>query len=83
MTRSKSDVERSVKAILLGEKPDAPANATKLLFIDDLIPCANHPFKLYTGERLNDRVRSIKELGVIVPVIVRLLDADEYTNKLS
>ena len=36
-----------------------------------LQPFHNHPFKLYEGERLDDMVRSIKELGVIVPIIVR------------
>lgn len=34
-------------------------------------PFHNHPFKLYEGERFDDMVRSIKELGVIVPIIVR------------
>lgn len=36
-----------------------------------LQPFHNHPFKLYEGERFDDMVRSIKELGVIVPIIVR------------
>lgn len=39
--------------------------------IDRLIPFSNHPFKLYEGERFNNMVRSINELGIIVPVIVR------------
>ncbi|MDT8717071.1 ParB N-terminal domain-containing protein [Clostridium sp. 19966] len=39
--------------------------------IDRLIPFSNHPFKLYEGERFDNMVRSIKELGIIVPVIVR------------
>lgn len=39
--------------------------------IDRLIPFLNHPFKLYEGERFDNMVRSIKELGIIVPVIVR------------
>jgi ParB family chromosome partitioning protein len=41
------------------------------MFIDELTAYSEHPFKLYEGERLDDMVRSIKELGVIVPVIVR------------
>lgn len=45
-------------------------NQTKVE-ISRLIPFANHPFKLYEGERFENMVRSIKEFGVIVPVIVR------------
>lgn len=36
-----------------------------------LVPFEKHPFKLYEGERFDNMVRSIKELGVIVPIIVR------------
>lgn len=39
--------------------------------IDKLIPFVNHPFKLYEGERLDNMVKSIKDLGVIVPIISR------------
>lgn len=46
--------------------------------IVDLIPFKNHPFKLYEGERLNDMVESIKEHGVITPLIVRTLEDNKY-----
>lgn len=36
-----------------------------------LVPFSNHPFKLYEGERFENMVRSIKELGIIVPIVVR------------
>ncbi|QGH04659.1 MULTISPECIES: ParB N-terminal domain-containing protein [Bacillota] len=39
--------------------------------IEKLVSFSNHPFKLYEGERLNDMVESIKEFGVIVPIVVR------------
>lgn len=39
--------------------------------LENLIPYSNHPFKLYDGERLNNMVDSIKELGVITPIIVQ------------
>ena len=45
-------------------------NQTKIE-ISRLMPFENHPFKLYEGERFENMVRSIKEFGVIVPVIVR------------
>ena len=36
-------------------------------------PYHDHPFQLYAGDRLDDMVESIKEHGVIVPVIVQPL----------
>lgn len=46
--------------------------------ISNLVPFKNHPFKLYEGERLNDMVKSIKEHGVITPLIVRPLEDNKY-----
>lgn len=43
----------------------------KQINIDLLIPYHNHKFKLYSGERLEDMVNSIKENGVLTPIIVR------------
>lgn len=42
-----------------------------MLKIEQLIPFENHPFKLYEGERFNEMVESIKQFGVIVPIVVR------------
>ena len=83
--KSKAETQKSVMAILLDEEPtntNVPANAVETLLIDDLVPFADHPFKLYEGERLDDMVRSIKELGVIVPVIVRPIDEDDRTDEI-
>lgn len=41
------------------------------LKIEQLVPFKNHPFKLYEGERLDEMVESIKQFGVIVPIVVR------------
>ncbi len=38
----------------------------------------DHPFKLYEGERLEQMVQSIKDFGVITPVIVRPLKRGKY-----
>lgn len=46
-------------------------NGVQMLLVDDIRPFANHPFHLYEGERLDDMVESIREHGVLVPVIVR------------
>ncbi|GHU93279.1 hypothetical protein FACS1894208_02480 [Clostridia bacterium] len=41
------------------------------LAITDLVPFAGHPFKLYTGKKFDALVSSIRESGVLVPIIVR------------
>ena len=38
---------------------------------DQLKPYHNHKFELYSGERLEDMVASIKENGVLSPIIVQ------------
>ena len=48
------------------------------LALDKLIPYKNHPFKLYTGQRFDDMVESIKANGVLIPIIVRPLDDGNY-----
>ena len=38
----------------------------------------DHPFELYDGERFEDLAASIKEHGVLSPVLVRKMDAIKY-----
>ena len=45
---------------------------------DMLIPYHNHKFELYTGERLEDMVQSIKDNGVLIPIIVQPADNGMY-----
>ena len=52
-------------------------NAVQQIPCDKLHPYHNHKFELYTGERLDDMVASIKENGVLSPVIVQP-DGDGY-----
>lgn len=42
-----------------------------MLPTDGIRPFHNHPFHLYEGERLQDMVESVKEHGILNPVIVR------------
>ena len=46
-------------------------SGVEMLDIDSIKPFRHHPFHLYEGERLNDMVESIKEHGILNPVIVR------------
>ena len=51
-------------------KPTLNERAKDLL-LDQLVPFHNHPFKLYEGQRFNEMVESIKNFGVIVPIVVQ------------
>ena len=56
----------------------APAQtAVQQIPCEQLKPYHNHKFELYTGERLDDMVASIKENGVLSPIIVQP-DGDGY-----
>lgn len=52
-------------------------NAVQQIPCDLLHPYHNHKFGLYTGERLEDMVESIRENGVLSPIIVQP-DGDAY-----
>lgn len=62
-------------AFNLGAMLSAPAvsdeNQIKQIPCDLLIPYHNHKFELYSGERLEDMVESIKSNGVLIPIIVQ------------
>mgnify|MGYP000544325551 FL=1 len=53
------------------EERAEPVNGIVLLPIDEIQPFHDHPFRLYEGEWLDDMVQSIKDYGVLNPVIVR------------
>ena len=56
-------------------------NGVEQITIDAIKAFHNHPFHLYEGERLNDMVESIREHGVLNPVIV--LKTDDGYEMLS
>lgn len=53
---------------------DEPAGGIISLPVDAIKPFHNHPFRLYEGERLDEMVESIREHGVLNPVIVLKTD---------
>lgn len=61
----------------LGQMLSAPQTAVQQISCDQLHPYHDHKFELYTGERLDDMVASIKENGVLSPIIVQP-DGDGY-----
>ena len=46
-------------------------NGIQSLSVDKIKPFHDHPFHLYQGERLDDMVESIRDHGVLCPVIVQ------------
>lgn len=59
----------------LGAMLSAPAQtAVQQIPCDQLHPYHNHKFEIYTGERLEDMIESIRENGVLSPIIVQPID---------
>lgn len=56
--------------VLYGEDISASKNGIEMLPIDSIHPFRKHPFRLYEGERLEDMVDSIREHGILSPLIV-------------
>lgn len=60
---------------LLAEDPmkdmPVPVNGIVSIPVEEIHPFYDHPFRLYEGDRLEDMVQSIREYGVLNPVIVR------------
>lgn len=54
--------------LLTGETPES---GVQMIQVDQIKPFHEHPFKLYQGERLDDMVESVREHGILTPVIVR------------
>lgn len=46
-------------------------NTVKEIPLDCLVPYSHHPFKMYEGERKKDMIDSIKQNGVMTPIVVR------------
>lgn len=60
----------AVDVLCGAEDVSATENGIQMLPIDGIRPFRNHPFRLYEGERLDDMVESIREHGILNPVIV-------------
>ena len=60
---------------LLAENPvqdtSVAVNGIVSIPVEEIHPFHDHPFRLYEGDRLEDMVQSIREYGVLNPVIVR------------
>ena len=52
-------------------KEEPKTTGTNSLSVDNLHAFKGHPFKMYTEERMAEMVDSVKEHGVIAPILVR------------
>ncbi len=64
-----ADTAEAAEAPAEGQPPAKRRQVS--LPIHRLIPFKGHPFRLYEGERLADMVESIRQHGVLVPILVR------------
>lgn len=58
---------------------DESSNAPATLAIESLVHFPEHKFKLYEGEQLSDMVASVKEFGILLPLIVWKQENETYT----
>lgn len=62
---------------LIDRAQSTPKSTIKMIEIDSLHPFYNHVFSPYDENKMNDMIYSIKEVGILQPIIVRPYKADE------
>ena len=67
--------------LMTGVEAPAVVKDIQMLSVDAVKPFHDHPFRLYEGERLKDMVESVREHGILNPVIV--LKTDDGYEMLS
>jgi ParB family chromosome partitioning protein len=60
-----------------------PAEMITSLPVDQLHPFSNHPFKLYSEEKMQEMVDSIAKYGVLTPILVRPQSSGEGYEVVS
>ena len=70
---------QKVKLVSVDELLKVPeGEATEKIAIRDIRPFSNHPFKVIDDEKMDELVESIRENGVLTPIIVRTLSSGGY-----
>jgi ParB family chromosome partitioning protein len=72
----KTEAKNNLISYLTDDINNPNEHKTDILPINELVAFKNHPFKLYEDDRFSDMVRSIKEMGVLLPIIVRPISDD-------
>lgn len=73
---------KSMDELLMAVEPEtttvsAKSGVVRLKF-SQVDPYPDHPFRLYSGERLEDMIASISNYGILTPMIVRRKENDRY-----
>ena len=61
----------SLKSLISKVPPMEQLGNFTTVYIEHLVHFDNHPFKLYAAEKLEELAESIKQNGIINPVVVR------------
>ena len=61
---------------------DLKEGTTSLLSLSKLKPFLKHPFKPYSEEKILELAESIKEQGLIVPILVRPINDMQYSHEI-
>ena len=73
---------KSMDELLMAVEPESQPinmkNGVVRLNFSQVDPYPNHPFRLYSGERLDDMVASISNYGILTPMITRIKDNGRY-----
>ena len=73
---------KSMDELLMAVEPESQPTNIKSgvvrLNFSQVDPYPNHPFRLYSGERLDDMVASISNYGILTPMITRIKDNGRY-----
>ena len=70
---------QSVDALFgLEQNKDSPAEKVEEVAIDKLYPFNSHPFRVLDDEKMQETVESVREHGIICPLIVRPGKNDGY-----
>lgn len=64
----------AVDLLMDGIEEREVSRGIQLIQIKNIQPFHDHPFHLYEGERLEDMIASVKEHGILNPVIVQKID---------
>lgn len=63
---------------LFGDDGQSYEDSIISIDIDHIATFKNHPFKVRDDEKMQELVESIREYGVLTPVLVRKADGDSY-----
>ena len=78
-TAKKKDIVEINNADIVNEvKPDVALKSKSLIIkLDDLVPFKNHPYKVFENESMIELTDSIKEHGILNPLLVRPLEGED------